>query len=172
MYLGRARQLRSQGYLRDAVNVLGVAVQLDGASAAWMKQVAQELAACGAGPEALKLLNRLGPDPAVESKLLGQLADRAVERGPSGRTLLPAELQADFDRILQASAQIEAGQDEAARASLQPVGLLSLSGVEGDAPRVNGLQPAGRRAGPGKLATADAGATARPGRGSAALHHR
>ena len=125
IYLGRARQLRSQGYLRDAVTVLTVALQLDGASPDWLKEAAQELAACGAGAEALKLLNRLEPDPVAQKKLLGQLADKAVEKGKEGRNLLLVELQADFDRILQASAQIDAGQDEPARVSLQAVGLRS-----------------------------------------------
>jgi tetratricopeptide (TPR) repeat protein len=124
-YLGRARQLRSQGNPRDAVTVLIVSMQLDGASNDYLRQVAQELAACGAGQEALRLLGRLGHDPAAQGPLLGRLADTAVQRGPDGRTSLPADLRADFDRVMQATTQIDAGQDDQALTTLQGVGLRS-----------------------------------------------
>ncbi len=124
-YLGRARQLRTTGYARDAVTVLDVALQLEGADAACLQQIAQEFALNGEASRALALTDRLPPDSADRSRVLAQVADAAVRQGVAGRASLPAELHADFDRVLQASSQIEAGQDEPALATLQPVGLRS-----------------------------------------------
>src|SRR5437764_448663 len=45
--------------------------------------------------------------------------------GAAGRALLPPALHADFDRVLQAFAQVEAGHDDAARETLQGLGLRS-----------------------------------------------
>jgi tetratricopeptide (TPR) repeat protein len=52
-------------------------------------------------------------------------ADAALERDKPGRALLPPELQPDFDRIIHAFAQLEAGQDDAARDTLGAIGLRS-----------------------------------------------
>ena len=46
-YLGRARQLRSSGYTRDAITVINAGLSVDGADLPWLEQAAQELAACG-----------------------------------------------------------------------------------------------------------------------------
>src|SRR5207244_3559907 len=42
-----------------------------------------------------------------------------------GKAALPPEFHADFDRVVQTFAQLEAGQDDAARDSLQAIGLRS-----------------------------------------------
>src|SRR5262249_41558924 len=60
-------------------------------------------------------------DPA----LLARAADAAVEREKAGRALLPEALRPDFDRVLTAFEQLQAGQDEAVRATLQGIGLRS-----------------------------------------------
>ena len=55
-YLGRARQLRGQGYVRDAITVLQVASELDGQPHGWAEQLAEEFAACGEARRAMELL--------------------------------------------------------------------------------------------------------------------
>jgi tetratricopeptide (TPR) repeat protein len=123
-YLGRARQLRGQGYLRDALTVVSAAMSVGGDDPAWLAQVAEELAACGDTKRALETLKRV-PDSQALPRILGQAADAAVRQESAGRNSLPAELQGDFDRVLTAFAQVTAGQDEAARETLQGIGLRS-----------------------------------------------
>src|SRR5262249_31093972 len=124
VYMGRARQLRQQGATRDALTVLFAARQPQGLTSEWKRQIAEEMAACGDAEGALRLASELGdgePDP----KLLGQVVDAAVQQEKSGRGLLPEPLRPDFDRVLIAFQQLEAGQDEAMREMLQPIGLRS-----------------------------------------------
>jgi tetratricopeptide (TPR) repeat protein len=123
MTLGRARQLRGQGHLRDAVTVLENAVALD-ASLGWREQLAGELAAAGNVASALDLLRPYSESAALP-RVLTRAADAALSQGKAGRALLPEALQGPFDLVLQAFAQAEVGQDEAARASLQGIGLQS-----------------------------------------------
>jgi tetratricopeptide (TPR) repeat protein len=122
-YLGRARQLIGQGYTRDAVTVLSVGQQVDSADPAYLGEIAVELARCGALREVLPLLGHL-PE-ASAGKVLASVADGAVRQGAAGRAHLPAALQPDFDRIVQAFDQTEKGKDEEARATLQGIGLKS-----------------------------------------------
>src|SRR5207248_167515 len=68
--------------------------------------------------------NRLG-DPQALAVVHGRSADHAVRQGSSGRALLPPELHAQFDAVIQAVAQAEAGQDDLARTTLQAIGLQS-----------------------------------------------
>jgi tetratricopeptide (TPR) repeat protein len=124
VYLGRARQLRSQGQTRDAITVLDVASRLEGTSPAWLENLAQEMALCGAIGRTLALIENL-PDPASGSRILANVADTAIQQGAAGRAALPPALQADFDRIVLAFSQVESGQDEAARETLQGIGLRS-----------------------------------------------
>jgi tetratricopeptide (TPR) repeat protein len=124
VYLGRARQLRSQGKPRDAATVLQAAIPYADGDAAWLGQVAEELAACGEARQALALLGPTAGTPA-HTRILALVADRAVQQEAAGRSLLPEALHADLDRILQAAAQLEAGQDDAARETLQGIGLRS-----------------------------------------------
>jgi tetratricopeptide (TPR) repeat protein len=123
-YLGRARQLRTSGYVRDAVTVLEVALTHAGKEGRWLKEIAHELSACGAGARALALLGDQA-DPEARAKVLAQAADNAIAQGAAGRAGLAPEWHADFDRILQAAAQVEAGQDDKARDTLQAIGLRS-----------------------------------------------
>ena len=123
-YLGRARQLRQQGHTRDAITVLNAALQPPGLLPHWKQQIAEELAASGDPRAALALAGGQGGAP-LDEKLLAQLADAALQKGASGRGDLPPDLQPDFDRVLQAFQQQEAGQDDAMRETLQPIGLRS-----------------------------------------------
>jgi tetratricopeptide (TPR) repeat protein len=123
-YLGRARQLRGQGHSRDAVTVVRAALALTPSDPAWREQLAEELAACGEIREALSLLDPPAATPG-QARVLARGADRALEEGPAGRALLPESLHADFDRVVQAFAQLEAGQDGDARTTLQGIGLRS-----------------------------------------------
>lgn len=124
-YLGRARQLRTSGYDRDAATTLEAAVRIDAANGAWLEQVAAELAACGAAHKALELVSQV-PSSALAATVLVRAADTAVQQEGAGKAQLPPELHADFDRILAAFKQVEAGQDDAARETLQGIGLKSV----------------------------------------------
>lgn len=122
-YLGRAQQLRNQGQTRDAATTLQAALQVGSGDAAWTEQVARELAACGAVKPALDLVSRL-PESAAAA-VLAAAADAAVAQEQAGRALLPENLRDEFDRVLSAFSQLTAGQDDAARETLQPIGLRS-----------------------------------------------
>jgi tetratricopeptide (TPR) repeat protein len=123
-YLGRARQLRGQGHTRDAVTVIRAALALPDPEPAWREELAEELAACGEVREALALFDPAAITPG-QARVLARGADRALQEGPAGRALLPESLHADFDRVFGAFAQLEAGQDDAAREALQAIGLRS-----------------------------------------------
>jgi hypothetical protein len=123
-YLQRARQLRNQGMVREASAILDVALQLDKHNPTWKELLAREAAQSGDAGRAMSLLGpqaEQGPPPAV----LGPLVDAAIVQGLAGRESLPANLRSDFDRVVLAFGQVEQGQDEAARATLQEVGLRS-----------------------------------------------
>jgi tetratricopeptide (TPR) repeat protein len=124
VYLGRARQLRNQGQTRDALTVLDVASHLDGASPVWLERLAQEMALCGEIKRTLALIDKL-PDPVSVQRILAYVADAAAQQEAAGRAALSPALQADFDRVLLAFEQIDSGQDEAARETLQGIGLRS-----------------------------------------------
>ncbi len=123
MTLGRARQLRTEGKTRDAYQMLQNAFSHDTAPA-WLEQLAQEMALCGHPGEALKLLERV-PNSTIRLGLYGHSADTALAQGPAGRATLPAELQPQFDLVIQAFARLETGQDEEAKTLLQGIGLQS-----------------------------------------------
>jgi len=120
--LARARQLRGNGYTRDAGIVLVNAMDLGGAD--FLKLVAAELAACGEVRRAMELLQHV-PDPAIESNVLALAADAAIRQGHGGRNLLTENLRDQFDLVRKAFALLEAGQDDGARAALQGIGLNS-----------------------------------------------
>ncbi len=121
-YLGRARQLHTQGHTRGAATVLRAALIFDHATPAWLEQVAAELAQVGEVKEALRLAAQA---PDATGRITVFVADAAVQQGGAGRTLLPEALHADFDRVVLAFRQAEAGQDDEARATLQAIGLRS-----------------------------------------------
>ena len=121
-YLGRARQLRTQGHSRDAAVVLRAALAVDRTTPAWLDQIAVELTQCGELKEALDLL---GQAPDAVAPILGHAVDAALQKEAVGRAALPEALHADFDRIVLAFQQVEAGRDDDARVTLQAMGLRS-----------------------------------------------
>jgi tetratricopeptide (TPR) repeat protein len=123
-YLGRARQLRRQGQLRDATVVLDNALKLGSAPPDWLEEIAEELAACGEGHKAQQVLARL-PDSKARDRILTRAADAAMLRGTSGRDSLPEEQRGAFDAVVLTFARTEAGQDEQARELLQGIGAQS-----------------------------------------------
>jgi tetratricopeptide (TPR) repeat protein len=124
VYLGRAHQLRAQGHARDAATVLEAAARLEESDPAWLERLAAELARLGEGARAQALL-ALVPEQARSGKMEAALADGAFLLESGGRAALPPALQADYDRVVQAFAHVEAGRDDEARAALQGVGLRS-----------------------------------------------
>jgi tetratricopeptide (TPR) repeat protein len=125
-YLKRAEQLSAQGYLRDAATTLEAASRLDEKNLSWLGKLVESMGRTGDIPKTLDLLTRMkqlggADDPAV----LAALADASLVNEKGGRDLLPSAMQADHDRVVQAFHQLEAGQDDAAREALQPVGLRS-----------------------------------------------
>jgi tetratricopeptide (TPR) repeat protein len=124
VYLGRAGQLRTQGHTRDAATVLEAAARADEADSGWLERLAIELMKLGEGARAQALLERV-PEEARSGQLQGALADAAFLAEKDGRSTLPPGLQADYDRIVHAFAQAEAGRDEEAREALQGVSLRS-----------------------------------------------
>jgi tetratricopeptide (TPR) repeat protein len=123
-YIGRAAELRRQNKLRDAVTTLQNAVGLVDADPGRLTVLGQELSACGEARQALLLLQQI-PDSLARQEVLIRAADAAVRQEAQGRSTLPEEMWADFDRVMQAFAQLDAGQDEAARETLQAIGLRS-----------------------------------------------
>jgi tetratricopeptide (TPR) repeat protein len=121
-YLGRAQQLRKQGSARDAQPLLDHAAQVAGNDLAKLEPVAEELALCGAPRRAWELVQRI-PGSAVQSRVLAQIVDSAFLQVSAGWKLLPEELAGTFDQVLQAFAQLEAGEDDRVRQTLQGIGL-------------------------------------------------
>jgi tetratricopeptide (TPR) repeat protein len=124
-YLGRAHQLRSTGYTRDALMVLHIALGLDeSGNPEWLEKMAQEFAACGDTAQAQALLGQLPENSPARGRVLAQAADAAFTTD-DGAKHLPIEMKTDYDRVVQAFSRIEAGQDDSARDLLQPIGLRS-----------------------------------------------
>ena len=122
--LGRAEQLRQQGHLRDALAVLESTVQLADGNPALLERLAEELALCGGVRHALELLHRIPGSPA-QGRILARAADWAVQERQAARKQLPETLTGGLDLILQAFAQLEAGQDDQGQQTLQGIGLSS-----------------------------------------------
>lgn len=123
-YLGRARQLRTQGQTRDAATTLQAVLQLGPLAPGWLEQFAQELAACGAIKQALDLIGDQ-PESPCHGAVLNQAVDAAILQEAAGPAALPQSLHEDFDRVVRACGQISEGQDDAARNTLQLIGLRS-----------------------------------------------
>src|SRR5262249_47363648 len=88
VYLGRARQLRSQGHTRDARTVLENALGLIGEDAALLEMLANELALCGDAGRAMQVVASVS-DQAVQTRIMAHAVDAAVQQGQAGRSLLP-----------------------------------------------------------------------------------
>lgn len=121
--LDRARQLRGQNYTRDAIAVLDAVIPLGG-SPEWLAKVAEELARLGAQQRAASLVAGI-TDPQVLARLNNHAVDAALSQGKAGRDKLAENLRDGFDLIVRAFVEVEAGQDEQARATLQGIGLQS-----------------------------------------------
>ncbi|TMQ35192.1 MAG: hypothetical protein E6K70_03580 [Planctomycetota bacterium] len=122
--LGRARQLSRQGRSRDALTTLEHAAQHGNGDASWLEKLAEELARCGGAQRALAILEKL-PESPIRSKVLSLAADWAMQDQAAGHWQLPAHLQSQRDLIVQAFRQVQAGQDDQARQTLQGIGLQS-----------------------------------------------
>lgn len=121
--LERGIQLQHEGRTRDAAAMFGNALRRGG-SPEFRAQLAQHLADCG---DPVQAQAALGPDsdPKLRQRVMGHVADLAIRKGPGGKSILPAELHAGFDAVLEAFAHSEAGRDEEARTALQAIGLSS-----------------------------------------------
>jgi tetratricopeptide (TPR) repeat protein len=124
VYMGRAQQLRRQGNTRDAQAVLETALQLAGGDPAWLERLAEELALCGNSRRALAVMQQVAESPRYR-RIMGLAADAAIQQAAAGRNQLPETLVAAFDLVLQAFAQLDAGEDERVRETLQGIGLQS-----------------------------------------------
>jgi tetratricopeptide (TPR) repeat protein len=124
-YLERARQLRGQGQTRDAATTVEAALRLENPPPEWLELAAAELAHCGATAQALALLARIPESPGA-SRVRGHVVDAVLGNpGREGLAALPEAVRADLKAILQAFQLTEKGDDEGARAALQPIGLRS-----------------------------------------------
>jgi tetratricopeptide (TPR) repeat protein len=124
VYLGRAAQLNAQRYSRDAATVLEAALRLDEGNSSWVESIAEGLAASGQPRRALDLIADI-PNCTIAPRLLANLVDQSLQQGKTGRDTLPESMRGQFDRVREAFALLEAGQDEPARAALQEIGLQS-----------------------------------------------
>ena len=117
----RGQQLQERGQLQDAATVFGNAADMGGPPE-FQRLVAEKLAACGNLARSMTLMQGTA-DPTAIGAALAAAVDQAVAQGK--RHILPPDLQPQFDSMIQAFAQAEAGHDEQARTLLQPIGLQS-----------------------------------------------
>ncbi|MFO0802103.1 MAG: tetratricopeptide repeat protein [Gemmataceae bacterium] len=110
--------LESTGKLSEFNKLMGEADQIDPANAEWRRECACLLARGGRLADALMRV-----DESDRLRVLGHGADRALKSG--SKEFLPDELHAGFDAVVAAFGGYEAGDDEAARAALEPIGLRS-----------------------------------------------
>jgi tetratricopeptide (TPR) repeat protein len=123
-YFQRAVQLRNQGYMRDAATVLEVAARLDEKNPTWIQKLAAEMARCGEVARSMALAGKV-PNPEAQTGLMAQLADGAMLKGKDARNALPAALQTEYDRVIEAFNLAATGHDDKAREVMQAVGLRS-----------------------------------------------
>jgi tetratricopeptide (TPR) repeat protein len=110
--------------MRDAKAVLEAALATGDCDPVWSERIGLELANCGEISHALLVATRLG-NPQLHTRILASAADHAVRQFPHGRSLLPEAHQPAYDLIVQAFRQLEAGQDDSVRETLQGIGLQS-----------------------------------------------
>lgn len=102
----------------DFVRVIAESAEIAPDDAAWQTERACLLARGGNLTAALRIA-----DPAAHPQVLGFAADHAVRT--QSHAALPPELHPGLDAILTAFRHHEAGDEPAARAALEPVGLRS-----------------------------------------------
>lgn len=123
-YLAAAEALVARNTFRDAHALLSEAEKLPADDPAWWERLAELRADLGDHGRALALLEKV-PGTTARPRVLGRVADRAMREGLAGKDLLPADLHGPFELVRKAFAQYEAGQDEAARETLNGIGLTS-----------------------------------------------
>lgn len=122
--LERARQLRENGYERDAIVVLENTLNACRGNVDLLTKVLSEMAAAECHPRLWELVEQL-PDPTQRATIIAKSADAAVKRGAAARDKLPEALQPQLDAVLLAFTNVAAGQDDAARDAVQQIGLQS-----------------------------------------------
>lgn len=110
--------LESGGKTSEFNKLMQDADQIDAANPEWSLERACLLARGGRLADALMRV-----DESSRLRVLGHGVDRALKVG--SKEFLPDELHAGFDAVVAAFAAYEAGNDEAARAALEPIGLRS-----------------------------------------------
>ncbi len=98
------------------------AATIDGDDPSWKVEQAMLLARGGQTNDALNLIKH-DADPRTRLKVLGFAADRAIRR--QSREFLPEELHDGFDVVITAFKQHEAGNEAAARETIEAIGLRS-----------------------------------------------
>ncbi|HYV39345.1 MAG TPA: hypothetical protein VE988_26890 [Gemmataceae bacterium] len=102
------------------------------ASKAWIlanspadkERLADILARSGNLSKAWLLAEQVG-EPALTARILGHAADNAIRNLPTLSSGIPAEFHAHKEAIQRAFAEVQAGNDEQARTTLQIIGLTS-----------------------------------------------
>lgn len=123
-YLAAAEQLVGRNTFREAHALLSEAERLTVDDPAWWERLAELRADLGDAGRALQLLEK-APGTTARRRVLGRLADRAIREGPAGCDLLPEDLRPGFEATRKAFAEYEAGRDDAARETLNAIGLSS-----------------------------------------------
>jgi tetratricopeptide (TPR) repeat protein len=123
-YLASAEAQVARGAFRDAHSVLSEAEKLPVVDPVWWVRLAEMRADLGDHARAMQLLEK-APGSDALPRILGRVADRAVREGPAGKEFLSADLKPQFDAVRKAFADYEAGRDDAARESLNAIGIAS-----------------------------------------------
>jgi hypothetical protein len=124
-FLGAADHAAKQNNLDYARNLLTEASRLLIQPENWPTRLVDAFTQAGLIPEALQWLAKL-PDPGDrKAKIMAQAADLSFIHGTKGKAALPADLHPAHDAIRKAFEQSAAGNDEAARQTLQAIGMNS-----------------------------------------------
>lgn len=119
----RGCQLLGEGKATESRVVFHNALQQD-SSPEFRARVAAKLAQLGEVKTTLAMVADLPPSD-HRNKVIAAAVDSVLLKGASARTSLPDDLHAGFDAVLAAFAAVAAGNDDAARESLQAIGLSS-----------------------------------------------
>jgi hypothetical protein len=120
--LERGLDLQRGNYHKDAATLYVNALSLAG-NPDFDATLASRLAACGELVEASALVERHAANAGLRARVLGQVADFAIQQGSAEG--LPVELRPQFELVLRAFAASQAGRDDEARAALQGISLQS-----------------------------------------------
>ena len=116
--IGAATMLESTGKQFEFNRLMAEADQIDPQDPAWIVERACLLARGGRLADALMRV-----DESNRSRILGYGVDRALKS--RSKEFLPDELHDGFDAIVAAFKHYESGDDAAAKATLEPIGLRS-----------------------------------------------